>query len=88
MKAKKSTLVLTLSALAILLSSAFSCGRGTGEEGTPAALSLSNLSIHPTEVEPNEAVTVTVDVANTGVTKCCGATMRLLSVELAESLES
>jgi hypothetical protein len=36
---------------------------------TPATLWVTNLSIHPTEVQPNEIVTITVSVANTGGTE-------------------
>jgi hypothetical protein len=35
----------------------------------PAAFSLSSLSVQPTEVQPKEAVTITVSVANTGGTE-------------------
>lgn len=35
----------------------------------PAAFSVSNLSIQPTEVQPNEAVTITLSVGNTGGTE-------------------
>ena len=35
----------------------------------PAAFSVSNLTIQPAEVEPNEAVTIIVSVANTGGTE-------------------
>jgi hypothetical protein len=33
---------------------------------SPAAFSVSNLSVNPTEVQPNEVVTITVSVSNTG----------------------
>jgi len=36
---------------------------------TPAAFSLSNLTVQPAEVQPGEAVTITVAVANTGGTE-------------------
>jgi|GEM_PF-3443400 len=35
-------------------------------QAAPAAFSVSNLSIQPAEVQPNEAVTITLSVANTG----------------------
>ena len=35
----------------------------------PAAFSLSNLTVQPIEVQPNESVTITVSVANTGGTE-------------------
>ena len=37
-----------------------------GPPPEPAAFSVSNLTIHPAEVQPKEAVTLTVSVANTG----------------------
>jgi len=57
----------------------------------PAAFSVSNLSIQPAEVQPNEAVTVTFSVANTGgsegsysvVLKINGATEAERSITLA-----
>ena len=42
---------------------------GTITPPAPAALSISSLSIHPTQVQPKETVTITVSVANTGGTE-------------------
>ncbi len=42
---------------------------GTIAPPIPAAISVSNLSIHPTEVQPKEAVNITVSVTNTGGTE-------------------
>jgi hypothetical protein len=73
------------------------CGGGVEEEEatppspTPAAFSVSNLLITPPEVETQEAVAITVSVANTGgtagsysvVLKINGATVEEKSVTLA-----
>jgi len=51
---------------------------------TSAAFSLSNLSIQPTGVEPAEAVTVTVSVANTGAVEgTCGLVLKVDGVQEA-----
>lgn len=52
---------------------------------TPAAFSLSNLTIKPAEVQPGEAVTVTVDLTNTGGTEASyTATLMINGVKEAD----
>ncbi len=51
----------------------------------PAAFSLSNLTIQPAEVQPKEAVTITVSVANTGGTEgSYGVVLKIMGVKEAE----
>ncbi len=49
--------------------SAFAVIGSVAPPPVPAAFSVSNLSIQPAEVEPNEAVTISVSVANIGGTE-------------------
>lgn len=51
----------------------------------PAYFSVSNLSIKPTEVAPEEVVTITVSVANTGDTEgTCTVVLKIAGVKEAE----
>ena len=67
--------------LVVLLSMVSVVGCGS----TPAAFSVSNLSTEPQEVHPNEAVTISVSVANTGSTDgSYTATLKINDVQEAD----
>ncbi len=60
-------------------------GGGGGGGPAPAAFSVSDLSIQPAEVQPNEIVTITVSVANTGGTE--GSYSVVLNINGAKEAE-
>ena len=68
---RKSKLLIIAVAFTLVAAMVVGCP-GNGDDGnggdgsTPAALSVSNLSIEPAEVGSNETVTISVSVANTG----------------------
>ncbi len=71
---RKSKLLIIAAAFTLVAALVVGCpgngGDGNGGNGgdgpTPASFSVSNLSIEPAEVLPNETVTISVSVANTG----------------------